>query len=328
MCDVCGVEWLHSDLVRDASGILRCPDDRAGRDAVTIAEIEAGMASKVDQAQSEPSYGRRADDNEGDEFYATPVSILGFDAVVAWHSADHGFWGTATSSRWTNSVKGSDGPPSPDKEGDVYSEFDSSIDGVLGVESSCPVLSGGGVAFNYQPMRAPYTKLVSAGDNPSLWVVGSMNAYDGLGNVGGLASVSSMPTSQTFASPQPKSMCIIQDVGAGHSAQASYQTAGSILVQTADKGEGVRLYSVRMEPDRLVFGIGTEDYVSETPSDDSAYEMGYLTLGGNSRTVGDGWNLQPSDGTIYESVLLNRIPTADEETALRAYFNRRWEAYL
>lgn len=41
MCDICGVAWQRSKLVRKRDGMLYCPDDRAGRDAVTLSELNA-----------------------------------------------------------------------------------------------------------------------------------------------------------------------------------------------------------------------------------------------------------------------------------------------
>ena len=44
MCDYCGVNWRRSKLIRDRAGYLVCPDDRGGRDAVTLAEEAAAAA--------------------------------------------------------------------------------------------------------------------------------------------------------------------------------------------------------------------------------------------------------------------------------------------
>ncbi len=41
-CDYCGVKWRRSLLKRDAAGLFRCPDEGNGRDAVTLAQLEAG----------------------------------------------------------------------------------------------------------------------------------------------------------------------------------------------------------------------------------------------------------------------------------------------
>jgi len=44
MCDVCGVQWRRSQLIRKADGTLCCPDDAPGRDLVTLAEGNAMAA--------------------------------------------------------------------------------------------------------------------------------------------------------------------------------------------------------------------------------------------------------------------------------------------
>lgn len=35
-CDYCGMTWYRSDLRRDPTGFLACPDDQQGRDVVTL----------------------------------------------------------------------------------------------------------------------------------------------------------------------------------------------------------------------------------------------------------------------------------------------------
>lgn len=52
MCDYCGVQWRRSQLVRDASGLLACPDDQRGRDVVTLNQGNAEYAARQRQ------YGR------------------------------------------------------------------------------------------------------------------------------------------------------------------------------------------------------------------------------------------------------------------------------
>lgn len=45
-CSYCGVVWLRSQLRRDAAGLLACPDDVSGLDAVTLSEGNANWASQ------------------------------------------------------------------------------------------------------------------------------------------------------------------------------------------------------------------------------------------------------------------------------------------
>lgn len=44
-CGYCGVEWYRSQLQRDAAGILACPDDQSGLDAVSLSKGNADAAS-------------------------------------------------------------------------------------------------------------------------------------------------------------------------------------------------------------------------------------------------------------------------------------------
>ena len=48
-CDVCGVPYLRSALRRGRDGLLRCHNDRPGRDEVTLAELTAARAAALSQ---------------------------------------------------------------------------------------------------------------------------------------------------------------------------------------------------------------------------------------------------------------------------------------
>lgn len=59
-CSYCGVRWYSGDLVRDASGNWACPDDRKGRDVVTLNELNAagakGRSGETGQAAEAPFF--------------------------------------------------------------------------------------------------------------------------------------------------------------------------------------------------------------------------------------------------------------------------------
>jgi hypothetical protein len=46
-CDVCGVPYLRSALLRGRDGLLRCANDRPGRDELTLAELTAARAADL-----------------------------------------------------------------------------------------------------------------------------------------------------------------------------------------------------------------------------------------------------------------------------------------
>ena len=62
-CDVCGVVYLRSALRRGRDGLLRCENDRPGRDALTLAELTAARASALAAraGQRLPADGARPD---------------------------------------------------------------------------------------------------------------------------------------------------------------------------------------------------------------------------------------------------------------------------
>ncbi len=56
-CDVCGVVWLRSALRRGRDGLLRCMNDRPGRDELTLAELTASRAAALSQRLGMQSIG-------------------------------------------------------------------------------------------------------------------------------------------------------------------------------------------------------------------------------------------------------------------------------
>ena len=46
-CDICGVVWRRSQMVRKADGVLGCPDDASGLDVVTLNEGNAAAAAAL-----------------------------------------------------------------------------------------------------------------------------------------------------------------------------------------------------------------------------------------------------------------------------------------
>lgn len=57
-CDYCGVKWRRSQLRRDGSGKLYCPDEGDGRDAVTLSKLNAAAALAGRRIPSGPKDGK------------------------------------------------------------------------------------------------------------------------------------------------------------------------------------------------------------------------------------------------------------------------------
>jgi hypothetical protein len=54
-CDCCGVPYLRSALRRGRDGLLRCDNDRPGRDELTLAELTAARAAALSQKLGQQS---------------------------------------------------------------------------------------------------------------------------------------------------------------------------------------------------------------------------------------------------------------------------------
>ena len=70
-CDYCGVKWRRSQCTLDRAGRLACPDDKRGRDEVTLSELNAESALEGNRA---PEL-----DLERGGFYAVPGTLTGND---------------------------------------------------------------------------------------------------------------------------------------------------------------------------------------------------------------------------------------------------------
>jgi hypothetical protein len=47
MCDICGAFWNRTDMVLDADGLLRCPEDRDGYALIDLATIAAQAVNEI-----------------------------------------------------------------------------------------------------------------------------------------------------------------------------------------------------------------------------------------------------------------------------------------
>lgn len=73
-CDVCGVMWLRSQLRRGRDSLLRCENDWAGRDAITLSELTANRAAAIARqlGTRQPADGAAPDtDSNGDNSSAS-----------------------------------------------------------------------------------------------------------------------------------------------------------------------------------------------------------------------------------------------------------------
>lgn len=54
LCDRCGTRWYRSDLWRDEEGLLNCPQEGRGRDAVALTKANVASAKAYARSQDRP----------------------------------------------------------------------------------------------------------------------------------------------------------------------------------------------------------------------------------------------------------------------------------
>ncbi len=90
-CDVCSVPYLRSALRRGRDGLLRCENDRPGRDELTLAELTAQRAAALSQrvGMTAPADGAVPDvDSDG-----RPSSSSSYTGTARRYTADEVFNG-------------------------------------------------------------------------------------------------------------------------------------------------------------------------------------------------------------------------------------------
>ncbi len=73
LCDRCGTRWNRSDLWRDQEGLLNCPQEGRGRDAVALTKANVASAKAYARSYDRPPRYPGSYDNDEP---ATPISSL------------------------------------------------------------------------------------------------------------------------------------------------------------------------------------------------------------------------------------------------------------
>lgn len=106
LCDICGVLWYRSRLVRKADGLLYCPDDVRGLDNVTLSEGNARDAVQVLRQRQVRDSG--AIDSSGFSTEEMPTGILLDGAAGARQATSLTGWWSPRDLRLQNGVSNMD----------------------------------------------------------------------------------------------------------------------------------------------------------------------------------------------------------------------------
>lgn len=72
LCDRCGTRWHRSDLWRDLEGLLNCPQEGRGRDAIALTKANVASAKAYTHSYDRPPRYPGALDKER----ATPIGSV------------------------------------------------------------------------------------------------------------------------------------------------------------------------------------------------------------------------------------------------------------
>jgi hypothetical protein len=306
LCDVCGVLYRRSQLIRKPGGGLACSgpgtlDDARGRDEVELSRANAAaMTAAAARRRSRPKL--RGGASESSE--STPETILG-SALHTWllpsrHHAmiDH----ENRVTEWFN--LGRTGNPTavgalrPRYDRDGFNDF--------------PCM----VANRSHRMSCTLTTTLAAGSRPYLWVVGQFDATDALGDLVRIQRPSGYAAMAIFVSASGlfTAQATVVESSAGNTVDT--------CVATADTSAHLFEYGMlATRADRFfVDGVGYDGSQTE-----AVYaESDELCLFGiSARTALSLSATTTFSGKCAEVVIASSLPSAEQITAMRDYFTDR-----
>lgn len=305
MCDYCGVQWRRSELRRDRSGMLACPDDVRGKDGVTLSE-ENALAAAQPRGPMAIRDGGNYDDS-GQNYLRHPLSILvsGESRSQLGNSVCKGWWQTEQSGtlgsggyRWVANLQrlASSGV----RAGDVY-QPDQALQ---------PPDVEGVPTFTGDYLQSDSGLLVEEGDSPCVWLVGSFTD-DG--------AMFSLDDQLPAGAPDTRGLAVWWDVATEQvSVRAAYDTGTVTLTTPLDTDE--HLLSIRMTSTGLVLKVDDEDPVTQPTTGTLARDLDVVTYGGARYSTGT----QGLKGTLREVVLSSEQPSSSEFTDMERYFSRTY----
>jgi len=328
VCDICGATWLRSDLRKDGTGQLRCPDDQGERDRVTIAKANASIAARAGSRSWRIKEGRKRDSNR--DYLTTPKGIL-VEPVAHWTyqqgvylSAGNAFWPNALPShKWADSFGDASGV-----------RTDTSPNGAdIDPDVALPAWDSGYPHFDHQSLNTPRGQFAAAGSLPAAWVVASLDTYasdDHSATTTGLFSLTnSSPPSVAVGFTWLLSSVVHfalqvtnRDTTPMLTGYAIFTTAGAMTVSvTYPDDAGLHLIGLRLEGDGLVLELdGVETKTAITDGDSLLGAVDHASIGG-AATFSEGGSHNTWDGVIRE-VVVGIEPSASEIADMRTYFAR------
>lgn len=184
LCGYCGVAYLRSELRRDASGILACPDELPGLDVVTLSEGNAELASQkrmgnfeapsdgsIDSRNTVPSPGFvNPNGPPATILNLSPIGVLSVQTKL-WLRGDVVTLGTGTGvSTWNDQSNSGNSPRAATVAAQpVWAVSDATLSGL-------PTVTGDGVNSVLQ--------LTSAGSGPLwFWLIAKQVTYTAPGSI-------------------------------------------------------------------------------------------------------------------------------------------------
>lgn len=325
LCDICGVLWYRSALVRKADGNLYCPDDVRGMDSVTLSEGNARDAVRIIRGRRTRDSGGQ--DTSGFSSEEMPSGILSSGAAGADQSTAITGWWSPRDLRDQNGV--------------------SNMDNIINV--SAKVQNQGNLAQVETGLRPSYDRdvtitmaapqeylksssypvLSSGTDSVSIWCVAAADPSGASQFLWHLTDVGAFATYLIIASPgSALAHGVSLALGAGQAIVRwdNGASPSTITVSAPLSSSTLHLFELRVSPTELKLFIDNVEVGSTLLTAFAAYDLDYTTFGGATlgSEKGDPTTVNAMTGTMNELVVYPAAVTAAQATSMATYFGRTY----
>lgn len=322
-CGYCGVVWMRSRLIRDRAGLYACPDDQAGRDVVTLSELNAAGAQELRQT---PQRDGSDDDKGGEAYITTPSSILSRQELMGWWQPRQSGTILASGFSWIPNVR------QFDEGGDVGSRRGAVAQGDPSLQ---PAYVDGQTNFETDYLESTRRDITEVDANPVIWMVGSFTATGGMFQLRGVGNI---PVSEGVGLPPVLQLGYDSATGqiradatyegnSGGSGNGTFLSASAALpdanLHLFRITQGISQLELQIDDGTVTTQLtSTESDITGTGTPSVYDKVGY-GLRGPVLFADLGFETSHT-GRLEEVVVSSSNATTDQLTAMRNYFKAQY----
>lgn len=324
LCDVCGVLWYRSRLVRKSDGNLYCPDDVRGMENVTLAEGNARDAVRIIRERQVRDSG--AQDSSGFPTEEMPTGILQQGANGARQFNELTGWWSPRDLRDQNGVSTMDNiihPSAKTRNQGTLQQID--IAARPAYDGDVTITFAGAEYLK----SSSYPVLTKGTTAASFWCVAAADPSGAQQFLWHLTDVGAFATYFIISSPgSGLAHGVTLEVGSGNvsATWSNGVTPATVTVAAALSDSNLHLFELRVSATELKLLVDNVEVGSTALATYAAYDLDYVTFGGASlgSEVGDPISVVEMTGTMNELVVYPAAVTTAQATSMATYFSRTY----